>query len=105
PIPSVVLTLYCCLLFFQGIESRSLWASHEARAAQDAESILDGGDWLLPHLLDGQTEMQKPPAFYWLVALVGASRGGVDSWAVRLPAIFAGIVTVLLVHSHLRRRG
>ena len=74
------------LLFFHRLADRDLWSSHEARAAMDAESVL-GGDWDLPHLNDGRAEMQKPPLYYWLVALTARLRGGtVDAWAVRLPA-------------------
>jgi hypothetical protein len=101
----VVLVVFTLLLLLQGISTRSLWASHEARAAQNAQTMLDDGDWLLPRLFDGQAELQKPPAFYWLVAAIGAVRGGVDTWAVRLPAIAAGVLTVLMVWGHLRQRG
>src|SRR3954462_7966671 len=101
----LALLLLCGSLFFRGIGSRELWASHEARAAQNAQRMLEDGDWLLPRLYDGQVELQKPPAFYWLVAAVGGLRGQVDAWAVRLPAAVAGTLTVFLVWWHLRRRG
>jgi 4-amino-4-deoxy-L-arabinose transferase-like glycosyltransferase len=104
PAPLVLVSL-CILLFFQGIGSRELWASHEARAAQNAQRMLDDGDWLLPRLYDGQPELQKPPGFYWLVALTGWFCGGVDAWAVRLPAAIAGTLTVLMVWWYLRERG
>src|SRR5262245_56918536 len=78
------LVVLCSSLFLQGISSRDLWASHEARAAQNAQRMLDDGQWLLPRLYDGQVELQKPPAFYWLVAATGWLRGSVNSWAVRL---------------------
>jgi len=101
----IFLLLICLSLFFQEIGTRELWASHEARAAQNAQHMLDDGNWLLPRLYDGQPELQKPPGFYWLVALAGWLRGGVDAWAVRLPAAIAGTLTVLLVWWHLRQRG
>jgi 4-amino-4-deoxy-L-arabinose transferase-like glycosyltransferase len=99
-----ILLILCGLLFFKGIASREMWASHEARSAQNAQDILDDGNWGLPRLYDGQVELQKPPGFYWLVALVGWLLGGVDEWAVRLPAAIAGTLTVLLVWQHLRGR-
>jgi len=102
---SFILFLFSSALLFQGIASRSLWASHEARAAQNAQRMLDDGDWLLPRLFDGQVELQKPPGFYWLVAGVGSVRGNVDAVAVRLPAIVAGLLMVLMVWWHLYRRG
>src|SRR5262245_34240419 len=105
PLTFLSLLALCGSLFFQGINSRDLWASHEARAAQNAQRMLDDGNWLLPRLYDGQVELQKPPGFYWLVAAVGWLRGAVDAWAVRLPAVVAGILTVLMIWWHLRRQG
>jgi 4-amino-4-deoxy-L-arabinose transferase-like glycosyltransferase len=86
------------ILFIYRLADRDLWSSHEGRAAQDAQSILDSGEWRLPRLLDGKVEMQKPPLYYWLVAGIAYLRGGVvDEWAVRLPAACAGLATALLL--------
>jgi 4-amino-4-deoxy-L-arabinose transferase-like glycosyltransferase len=86
------------LLFFHRLANRDLWSSHEARAAMDAQTILDDGAWGLPHLYDGRPELQKPPLYYWLVAAVARYRGGiVDAWAVRLPASLAALGCVVLV--------
>jgi 4-amino-4-deoxy-L-arabinose transferase-like glycosyltransferase len=83
-----------------------LWASHEARAAQDAQRILDDGDWSLPRLFDDQVELQKPPLYYWLVAVVAWAKGGtVDAIAVRLPAALAGMATVIGAFGFLKLRG
>jgi 4-amino-4-deoxy-L-arabinose transferase-like glycosyltransferase len=102
----LLLVPVCAALFFHELTASDLWSSHEARAAQNAQGILDDGDWALPHLFDGQAELQKPPAFYWLTAGVAKLRGGaVDRWAVRLPAAITGLLTVLLVWHHLAARG
>jgi 4-amino-4-deoxy-L-arabinose transferase-like glycosyltransferase len=93
------------LLFFHALGERDLWSSHEARAAQDAQRMLDDGDWLQPRLFDDHFDYQKPPLFYWLVAYVGRLRGGVDAWSVRLPSALAALGTVLLVYGWLARRG
>ncbi len=94
----LLLLLLCGLLFFHRLADRDLWSSHEGRAAQDAQSILDDGAWGLPRLFDRQIELQKPPLYYWLVAALGWARGGtVDAWAVRLPAALAALGTVVLV--------
>jgi 4-amino-4-deoxy-L-arabinose transferase-like glycosyltransferase len=102
-----VLAVY--LLFFHRLADRDLWSSHEARAAMDAQTILESGDWGLPRLYDGRAELQKPPLYYWLVALLAWLRGGtVDGWAVRLPAAGAAILCVLFVGiglSFVRKRG
>ena len=92
-------------LFFHRLADRDLWSSHEARAAMDAESIL-AGDWGLPHLHDGRAELQKPPLYYWLVALTAQLRGGaVDAWAVRLPAALSALGCVVLLTWFGRRIG
>jgi 4-amino-4-deoxy-L-arabinose transferase-like glycosyltransferase len=86
------------LLFFYRLADRDLWSSHEARAAMNAQTILDDQTWGLPHLFDGSPELQKPPLYYWLVAAIAWLRGGsVDPWCVRLPATLAAVGCVLLL--------
>jgi 4-amino-4-deoxy-L-arabinose transferase-like glycosyltransferase len=94
------------LLFFFQLGARDLVSSHEARAAQSAQRMLDTGEWGLPTLFDGQADLQKPPAFYWLVASVGWLNGGhVSPWVARLPAALSALFAVLLVYAFLRREG
>jgi 4-amino-4-deoxy-L-arabinose transferase-like glycosyltransferase len=105
-IGNCLLLLVCCLLFFRGLGDRDLWSSHEARAAQDAQSLLDDGFGRMPRLFDGRVELQKPPLYYWLVALTARALGGpVDAWAVRLPSALAGLAGVLGLYACGRRRG
>jgi 4-amino-4-deoxy-L-arabinose transferase-like glycosyltransferase len=86
------------LLFFPGLGDRDLTSSHEARAAQNAQMILNEGHWLVPRLFDGHLELQKPPLYYWLVALIAWTKGGeVDVWAVRLPAALSALACVLFL--------
>jgi 4-amino-4-deoxy-L-arabinose transferase-like glycosyltransferase len=98
---SSLLVAFCLIalvwcLFFVGLGSHELSASHEARAAQNALSIVNESCWLLPHLLDGHAEMQKPPLYYWLVACAAWLRGGtVDAIAVRLPSALAAVAACL----------
>lgn len=93
------------LLVFHQLDGTDLWTSHEARAAQNAQRMLDDGDWQLPTLFDGQVELQKPPGFYWLVAGIGELRGRVDRWAVRLPSAVAALATVLMIWGYLVQQG
>ncbi len=93
-----VLLLLCAWLFFFQLGWRDLASSHEARAAQNAQTILHDGNWGLPRLYDGRIELQKPPLYYWLVALLAQLRGGVvGAWAVRLPAALAALGCVLFL--------
>jgi 4-amino-4-deoxy-L-arabinose transferase-like glycosyltransferase len=93
---TVLAALY--LLFGYRLAERDLTSSHEARAAMDAQSLLDDGDWVLPHLYDGSPELQKPPLYYWLVALLGRCQGGtVGPLAVRLPAMGSALGCLLML--------
>ncbi len=94
---SVLLTALCGFLFFYRLGDRDLWSSHEGRAAQDAQTILDDGNWGLPRLFDKKyLDLQKPPLYYWLVAATAKLFGGqVDPWSVRLPAAASGLCCVL----------
>jgi 4-amino-4-deoxy-L-arabinose transferase-like glycosyltransferase len=93
-------------LFFHRLAERDLWSSHEARAGQNAASILRSGEWGRPTLFDGQPELQKPPLYYWLVALAAKAQGGsVDAFAVRLPAAVSALATVLAACIFLGMRG
>lgn len=93
---TTALTSFLC---FYRLADRDLWSSHEARAAQDAQTIVDEGRWGLPRLFDDHLELQKPPLYYWLVATVASCRGGqVDAWAVRMPAAMAGLGGVVFVY-------
>src|SRR5947199_10764904 len=95
----VTLVLLCGLLFFYHLGDRGLSSSHEARAAQNAQSMLNDGSWGLPRLFDRHVELQKPPLYYWLVALFAFLGGGqVDEWAVRLPSALAPLGCVLFVY-------
>ena len=91
------LLLLSWFLFFFRLGERDLTSSHEARAAQNAGTILNDGQWGLPRLFNQRTELQKPPLFYWLVAIISHLHGGVDAWTVRCPAALAAVASVLFV--------
>lgn len=105
-LPLCSLCLCGWFLFIHRLAERDLWSSHEARAAQNAQTILSDGAWALPRLFDRSVEMQKPPLYYWLVATVGHFQGGrVDAWAVRLPAAVAGFGGAVLLYLLAAKRG
>ncbi|MFL5340194.1 MAG: ArnT family glycosyltransferase, partial [Gemmataceae bacterium] len=100
-----VIVLVISLLFWHRLAERDLWGSHEARAAQDAQRMLDDGAWGLPRLFNDDADMQKPPLFYWLAATAGWLNGGVDAVSVRLLPALSASLCVALVYFVLRRRG
>jgi len=98
-VPVLCLILFCVILFIPGLSERELTSSHEARAAQNAQSMLANDNWLLPSLLDRRVELQKPPLYYWLVAIIGWLQGGnVDEWSVRLPSALSALGCVLWLY-------
>src|SRR5205823_6289327 len=70
-----ILLLLCGLLFFYRLGDRDLWSSHEARAAQDAQCVVDVGRLTVPRLFDRHIELQKPPVYYWCVAALARLQG------------------------------
>ncbi|HSQ56805.1 MAG TPA: glycosyltransferase family 39 protein, partial [Gemmata sp.] len=106
-LPAWLLPLcFVLTLFFAGLGSRDLYSSHEARAAQNAQRMLDTGEWGRLKLFDDRDDFQKPPGYYWAVAAVGWMNGGVvTEWVARFPAALAGFVCVLIVYGSLRMDG
>ncbi len=104
--PLALLVALTAFLFFFHLGTRDLVSSHEARAAQNAQRMLDTGAWGLPTLFDSQPDLQKPPGFYWLIAVAGWVSGGhVSPFVARFPAALAALASVLLVYGFLRREG
>jgi 4-amino-4-deoxy-L-arabinose transferase-like glycosyltransferase len=68
----------------------------EERFTGIALEMLQDGDWLIPHRA-GEVYSDKPPLFFWLVAL-GTWLTGSAALALRLPALVAALVSVGLVH-------
>src|SRR5258708_17312175 len=79
---TVLLASVCGLLFFHDLGGRDLWGRHQARAAQNAQRMLDDGAWGLPRLFDDHYDFQKPPLFYWLAARSRWAHGRRIGWCV-----------------------
>lgn len=68
--------LYLLLLSFIGaygfnlIIPRDLWVQDEMRYGEVVREMLNSGNWLVMHL-NGFTYPDKPPSYFWLVALMG----------------------------------
>lgn len=101
---AVALASLMYVLFFHHLGVRDLWSSHEGRAAQHGRRILQTGEWVRLRLLDGRDELQKPPLYYWLVAVAGKLLGDVDTLAARLPAAVGAVLAVSAVGVFLVRQ-
>jgi 4-amino-4-deoxy-L-arabinose transferase-like glycosyltransferase len=92
----LILITFCFFLFILGVGRWDLWDPDEPRYAEVAkEMVTNSGDWILMHL-NGRVYGDKPPLFFWLIALSSYLWGGFTSFAVRFPPALFGTFTVLL---------
>ena len=99
----LLLFLLAGLLFFFALGGHELQGSTEARVAGIAMAMHLDNDWVIPRLFR-EPFLEKPPLSLWLDA--GAIRlfGG-TTWAVRLASAFAGLFSVMLFYTMLRKFG
>jgi 4-amino-4-deoxy-L-arabinose transferase-like glycosyltransferase len=91
----LILLVFCSLLFMLGVGRWDLWNPDEPRYAQVAKEMVDRGDWILMHA-NGDTYEDKPPLFFWLIALSSFLWQGFTSFSARFPSALFGALTVLL---------
>ncbi len=85
----------CFLLYFFNLGRSDLWAPDEPRYAQIAKEMVNRGDWILMHI-NGGIYSDKPPLFFWFIALSSYLWRGFTSFSVRFPSALFGTLTVLL---------
>ena len=78
-----------------GVGRWDLWSPDEPRYAQVAKEMVNGGDWILMHY-NGRTYPDKPPLFFWLIALSSYLWGGFTCYSARFPAALFWTFTILL---------
>jgi len=82
------------LLYFGGLASVPLFEPDEGRYTEIPREMLEGGDWVLPHL-DGVLYFEKPPLNYWLTA--GSIKAfGLGPFATRFPNAIIALLGVWL---------
>jgi 4-amino-4-deoxy-L-arabinose transferase-like glycosyltransferase len=84
-----------------GLGLRDPWPADEPRFALIARDMLRTGDWLVPRV-GGDLYPDKPPLYFWLLALAIGATGSVRAGFL-VPSFFAGVGTVLLVYDLVRR--
>jgi len=89
------------LLIATGIGLRDPWPADEPRFALVARDMVASGDWLLPRV-GGQPYPDKPPLFFWLIALCLEATHSLRI-AFLLPSFLAACGCVTLVYDLGRR--
>lgn len=96
--PQIILIAACSVLWLWSAGLWDLNGPDEGRYVQIAKELLQRDNWLLL-TVNGEPYDQKPPLPFWIFALMLKLSGGeVSAWAMRLPSVLAGIITVLCVH-------
>lgn len=74
-----------------------LWNPDEPRYAQVAREMMQTGDYLVPHI-NSEIYPDKPPLFFWLIALASQPFGDVTAASARIPSAIAALWVVLLTY-------
>lgn len=93
--------LVLLVLFFSGLSLFLLytWAvplidPDEPRYASTACNMVSGGNWIVP-IFNDAPRINKPPLFYWMIA-VSYKIFGINEFSARLPSALAGIGTIFI---------
>jgi 4-amino-4-deoxy-L-arabinose transferase-like glycosyltransferase len=85
----------CFVVYFINLGQWDLWNPDEPRYAQVSREMVNRGDWLLMHR-NGALYTDKPPFFFWAIAISSFLWQGFNPFSVRFPSAFFGTLTVLL---------
>jgi 4-amino-4-deoxy-L-arabinose transferase-like glycosyltransferase len=91
---AVVLVGLWALAYLPNLGTRYL-RLEEGRRTTPAREMIASGDYVVPTLY-GETYLNKPPLFYWLVAATGIATGEVGPLSSRLPSVLAAIGCALV---------
>ncbi len=94
--------LFALVLFAWNAWGYDLWAPDEPYFGEGAREMAADGQWLIPHV-NGVITTDKPPLFFWSIALLSLPFGHVYPLLARLPSILAALGSVWLVMRLARR--
>jgi len=89
-----LLAVFACV-FLGNLGGWDLWNPDEPRYAQIAREMMETGQYLVPHL-NAEAYPDKPPLFFWLIALASKPFGDVTAFSARLPVALAALGLVFL---------
>ena len=91
-----VLCLLALVLFLPGFGTRDLWNPSEPTYGLAVAEMTDHGEWWIP-TVNGERFLEKPILYFWL-ARIATLAGGVNEFTLRLPSLFAALVSVAFVY-------
>lgn len=94
--PEAWVLALAALLFLWQLGGHDLWAPDEPYFGEGAREMVVDGHWLVPHV-NGRVTTDKPPLFFWTIAVLSLPAGEVTPWTARLPSALAALGTLLLV--------
>lgn len=90
-----VLIVALAVIWFAGIDTRTLIHPDEGRYAEIAREMVVSGDWLTPRL-NGLKYFEKPPLQYWMTA-AAYQAFGVHAWTARLWTVLSTFLATLFL--------
>ena len=90
----VALLAVAALIYWIPAGDRALWNQDEARQGLLAEDTLRHG-LRLPARVRGEAYLNKPPLFFWSVALVSWPEGRISDLTSPLPSVLSALATLL----------
>ncbi len=93
-LPRAVLAM-AAVLFLAWLGGHDLWAPDEPYFAEGAREMVVDGQWAVPHV-NGVVTTDKPPFFFWMIALFSLPWGTVTELTARLPSALAALGTLAL---------
>jgi 4-amino-4-deoxy-L-arabinose transferase-like glycosyltransferase len=95
------LALALLVIVGTGIGIRDPWPADEPRFASLARDMALSGEWMFPRV-GGDLYQDKPPLFFWLLAICYSITGSVR-WSFLIPSFLAAAGVMFLVYDYGRR--